>query len=206
MSLPFRVSGRRGRRVVRIEHRVFDDADLGRLILRTSADRAVRLVPEEWPQHLADNVDRRLKARDGQGKGRVLVIWGDVGGQPATPLAVCCWHVHEGNWPLAIFDGSAANMVDPELAGVLRDILVAAVAELAGHSGFADRQVPRPTDRVLWRVDHPAPGPNLATRKARAIAAASRGQADFGAKKIPKKDRPKWAKEGFLGRIDVDSS
>lgn len=28
--------------------------------------------------------------------------------------------------------------------------------------------------------------------------------ADFGAAKIPKADRPAWAKDGFLGRIDVE--
>ena len=134
----------------------------------------------------------------------MLVIWRHELGQPDEPAAVCCWHVHEGNWPLAILDAGVATDVSSGTAAVLRGVLVGAVAELAGHRAFADRQVPRPTDRVLWRVDHPAPGPNLAARKARALAAASRGQAEFGARRLAKGDRPAWAKDGFLGRIDVD--
>jgi len=201
VTLPFRVSGPRGARIVHLEHPLSEDPTGGRLVLRTSADRPVRLVPADWPEYLADNVDRRLTARNGLAKGRVIAIWRDVRAGPRQPVAVCCWHVHEGNFPLAIFDAGVANVIDPELAQILRGVLVATVGGLAGHAGFADRQVERPTDHVLWRVDHVAPGPNFAVRRARAIAATARGQQDFGAEKILKKDRPVWAKDGFLGRI-----
>ena len=206
MSLPFQISGPAGARVVRVQQPLFDGPKLGRLVLRSSADRPLRLEPSEWPELLAESVDRRLAVRQGQAKGRVLTIWREVLGERAQPVAVCCWHVHDGCWPLAILDAGVANVVAPEVAKQLRAILVAAIAELAGHERFADRQAPRPTDRVLWRVDHVPPGPKYAARRARARAAASRGQADFGARKIPRKDRPAWAKDGFLGRIDVDSS
>lgn len=200
----FTVTGKEGAREVRVERVLLDDKEHGRLVLRTSANKPVRLEPDEWPNYLAENIDRRLQARDGQKKGRVLVIWQDIDGRAIRPLAVCAWHVHEGNWPLAIFDAGVAKSVPVDLAVVLRGILVGAVAELAGHEKFADRAVPRPQERVLWRVDRASPGPTEAARKARARAAAARGQQEFGAKRIERKDRPAWARDGFLGRVDVD--
>ena len=206
MALPFSVTGPVGSRVVRIDHGLGVDAALGQLTLRTCANRPVRLVADQWPAYLAESVDLRQGSRQGQAKGRVLIIWRDRAGKPETPLAACCWHVHEGNWPLAVFDAGATLNVGRELGDELCAVLFAAIAELAGDRKFADRKIPRPVDRVLWRVDAAGPGPERQRRSARAREIARRGQEDHGAVRIAPKERPAWAKDGFLGRIDVDRS
>ncbi len=206
MALPFSITGPAGGRIVRIDHGLGLDAALGRLTLRTCANRPVRLVADQWPAYLAESIDLRQGSRQGQTKGRVLVIWRDVAGRPATPLAACCWHVHEGSWPLAVLDAGAALAVGRELGEALCAVLFAALAELAAHPKFADRKTPRLADRVLWRVDAAEHGPELQRRRARAKEVARRGQENHGAVRIARKDRPGWAQGGFLGRIDVDRS
>jgi hypothetical protein len=204
MALPFSITGPPGGRIVRIDHGLGADTTLGRLTLRTCANRPARLVADQWPAYLAESVDLRQGSRQGQAKGRVLTIWRDLRGRPAAPLAVCCWHVHEGIWPLAVLDAGAATAVGRELGAELCAVLFAALAELAAHPKFADRKAPRPADRVLWRVDAAEPGPELHRRPARARELARRGQEDHGAVRIARKDRPSWAQSGFLGRIDVE--
>ena len=203
MALPFSVTGPVGSRIVRIDQGLGVDTALGQLTLRTCANRPVRLVANQWPAYLAESVHLRQGNRQGQAKGRVLIIWRDLDGRPEIPLAACCWHVHEGNWPLTVLDAGATLNVGRERGDELCAVLFAAVAELAGHRKFADRKIPRPADRVLWRVDATAPGPERQRRRTRAREIARRGQEDHGAVPIARKDRPAWARNGFLGRIDV---
>ncbi len=204
MALPFSITGPMGGRIVRIDHGLGVDATLGQLTLRTCANRPVRLMADEWPTYLAESVDLRQASREGQQKGRVLVIWRDLAGKPITPLAACCWHVHEGVWPLAVLDAGVALAVDHELGHELCAVLFGALAELAAHPKFADRKIPRPADRLLWRVNTAELGPELQRRRTRAREIARRGQEDYGAVRIARKDRPAWARDGFLGKIDVD--
>jgi len=148
------------------------------------------MVADQWPAYLAESVDLRQWNRQGQAKGRVLIIWRDLAGKPETPLAACCWHVHEGNWPLAVLDAGATLNVGRERGDELCAVLFAAIAELAAHRKFADRKIPRPADRVLWRVDAPAPGPERQRRRTRAREIARRGQEDHGAVPIARKECP----------------
>lgn len=204
LGFNFLVEGPVGAREVRVEKTIATLGNGDRLVLRSSKNKPVALVPDEWPDSFADSVAKRMEARGGRHKGRVLVVWLESDAGSARPIAACAWHVHEGNWPLAILDAAVANAVSGEQAVFLQRTLVAALGELAAHPKFKDTAVPRPSDRVLWRVDDEPPGPNRPARRARARAAASRGQAQFGAVRVPKGARPAWAKDGFLGRIDVE--
>jgi hypothetical protein len=56
---------------------------------------------------------------------------------------------------LTVLDAGATLNVGRELGDELCAVLFAALAELAAHRKFADRKIPRPADRVLWRVDAP---------------------------------------------------
>lgn len=203
-SFNFTVTGPLGGRIVKIEQTLITLEDDQRIVLRTSANKPVALIDHEWPERLAETVRRRMGVRSGEKKGRVLIIWLDRAGRPIKPLAVCSWHVHAGDWPLAILDAGVANAVPEPQAKLFRQVFVAALGQLAGEPKFKDTKVLRPQDRVLWRVDHAPPGPNRTNRLARARAAATRGQRDFAAKKLLRPDRPSWALDGFLGRIEVE--
>ena len=89
--------------------------------------------------------------RNGARKGRVLVVrHGAVGNYPElVPVAVLCWHVHGGNWPLAVLDCGYRLGLDPEQGRfIVEAYLLAALAGLNDHPKLQDRKVPRPTDRL----------------------------------------------------------
>src|SRR5687768_16572162 len=114
MALPFQFPNVNGDTGVRVDTGIGPGPHGEPLRLSTCADRHVRLVPSDWPDGLARSVDARYHARKGLDKGRVLIVWRDDR-SPIQPVAVCCWHIHEGNWPLAVFDAGWSNAVGPAI-------------------------------------------------------------------------------------------
>jgi hypothetical protein len=170
------------------------------LRLRTCAEKPVRLVPDEWPTGLVESVDHRYSARNGFDKGRVLFVWSATPGVADTPLACCCWHVHQGNWPLCVFDAGWSQAVDPQVGkDLVEPVLFGALRQLAADEHLRDTASARPADLLAWRVDHQDGAGNLQARRAWAREVATRAQRDFGFARVAKGDRPSWARDGFYG-------
>lgn len=168
--------------------------------LRSSRSHPVRLEPNEWPDGLAASVDRRNRARHGQEEGRVLIISSGPHGkrEALRPVAVMCWHAHEGNWPLAVLDAGYQLGLDAERGRLLvEEALFPALGALNDRSEFKDRKVARPTDRLGWAVRHED---GAGSDKTWARAVATRAQAEWAFEIVkPKSSRPTWAQEGFYG-------
>jgi|GEM_PF-2051089 len=166
--------------------------------LESSRSHPARLTPDEWPEGLAQSVDNRNQARDGQAKGRVLIVrHGPVMQRRLLrPIAVLCWHAHAGNWPLTVLDAGYRLDLDGDAGRALvGDVLFAALADLNDRPELRDTKVARPNDRLGWAVrkqDGAGSDPNWG----RTVAA--RAQTTFGFRVVkPKKSRPSWAREGF---------
>jgi hypothetical protein len=170
------------------------------LRLRTCADKPVRLVASEWPIGLVESVDHRYSARNGLDKGRVLFVWSATPGAAEIPLACCCWHVHQGNWPLCVFDAGWSQAVNPQVGkGLVEQVLFGALRQLATDDHLRDTEIARPADLLAWRVDHQDGAGNLQARRARARQVATRAQQDFGFARVATGKRPSWARNGFYG-------
>jgi hypothetical protein len=168
--------------------------------LRSSRSHPVRLEPSEWPDGLAKSVDRRNQGRNGQKKGRVLVVAsGPHGKQEAlSPVAVMCWHAHSGNWPLSVLDLGYRLDLDATLGRVLvEETLLPALGDLNDRPEFKDTAVARPTDRLGWAVSHQE-GAGSDKDWARTVAIRAQREWGFGIVK-PKSARPTWAQVGFYG-------
>jgi len=196
--LPFWFPTVAGETGVRIEVQLDLGGGQEPLRLRTCAQKPVRLVRGEWPEGLAESVDRRYEARNGFDKGRVLFVWTVGKAGIERPVACCCWHVHQGNWPLCVFDAGWARSVDDAVgAALVERVLFGALRRLAADEHLRDRAVPRPTDRLGWRVDHQDGAGDLKARRDWARAVAARAQRDFRFARLEKAKRPRWAREGF---------
>ncbi len=167
--------------------------------LHSSSSHPVRLDAGEWPEGLAKSVDVRNQARNGARKGRVLVVrHGPVGNNAElVPVAVLCWHVHGGNWPLAVLDCGYRLGLDAEQGRfIVEAYLLAALAELNDRPKLQDRKVPRPTDRLGWAIRRQD---GAGSDPAWGRAVATRAQHWGFAVVKPKSARPKWARDGFYG-------
>lgn len=167
--------------------------------LQSSRSRPVRLEPDSWPVGLAKSVDVRNQARNGQTKGRVLVVrHGPVGDHRLLlPVGVLCWHVHPGNWPLTVLDMGCVLGLDSALVDLVgREYLLAALADLNRRPELRDREVPRP-DTLGWairRQDGAGSDPDWGR------AVATRAQSEWGFQVVrPRSSRPSWARDGFYG-------
>jgi hypothetical protein len=197
--LPFWFPTVAGETGVRIEVQLDLGGGQEPLRLRTCAQKPVRLVRGDWPEGLAESVDRRYEARNGFDKGRVLFVW-TAGGKAGVerPIACCCWHVHQGNWPLCVFDAGWAGSLDDAVGVALVErVLFGALRQLAADEHLCDRAVSRPADRLGWRVDHQDGAGDLQARRDWARVVATRAQRDFRFARLEKAERPRWAREGF---------
>ena len=168
--------------------------------LQASRSHPVRLEPSEWPEGLATSVDVRNRARDGQAKGRVLVVrtgpWRVR--EALRPVAVLCWHVHAGHWPLAVLDLGYRSDLDADRGRFLVEgVLLAALAELNDSPALQDRKLARPADRLGWAIRR-QDGAGSDLGWARTVAGRAQREWGFGVVK-PKSARPPWAREGFYG-------
>ncbi|MHB8693124.1 MAG: hypothetical protein ACYDHH_17950 [Solirubrobacteraceae bacterium] len=201
MAFAFSFSDVSGETTVDIEMMLEDDGPNGNWTwLQSSRSHPMRLEPSEWPEGLAKSVDHRNTARRGQEKGRVLIISSGPHGKPEalSPVAVMSWHVHGGNWPLAVLDLGYRLDLDVERGRLLvEDFLLAALGELNDRREFQDTQIARPTDRLGWAIRHQD---GAGSDKAWGRTVAMRAQADWGFRVVkPKSARPHWAREGFYG-------
>ncbi|HEY2202298.1 MAG TPA: hypothetical protein VGH56_10425 [Solirubrobacteraceae bacterium] len=168
--------------------------------LRTCADDPVLLRPQDWPEGLAASVDTRIAARNGFEKGRVLFAWSRTKSGGVVPAACCSWHLHSGNWPICVLDAGWSAAVDDEVGQTLvEDVLFAALRQLAADEHLRDTSVPRPSNLLVWHVNHEDGAGNLQERKQRARATATRAMGVFAFEKRSKGARPQWAREGFYG-------
>ncbi len=198
--LPFRFPQIDGDTGVRVEARLPRSVDRRPLWLRTCADKPVRLLPDDWPVGLTESVDRRYAARNGFDKGRVLFVWATGSNGIELPTACCCWHVHQGNWPLCILDaGWSRSLKDAAGIVLVERALFGALRQLAGDAHLRDTHVPRPSERIGWRVNHEEGAGSLQARRAWARAVATRAQRDFRFARPEKNKRPTWARVGFYG-------
>lgn len=197
MAFPFLFRTFRGETAVDIELKVASN-DKTQTWLHSSCSRPVRLESGDWPTGLAKSVDNRNAGRSGAEKGRVLIVRHGPQGQPEQlkPIAVLCWHAHDGNWPLAVLDLGYRLGLDEELGRlVVKDYLLAALAELNDHPKLQSTKVARPSDKLAWAIrkqdgagSDPAWGRTVATRALR----------EWGFSVIKQKgQRPPWAQSGF---------
>lgn len=199
MQLPFQFRTVGGEVAVSINYRVESDAATWTW-LNTSSTRPVRLDPSEWPPGLAKSVDIRNQARRGEQKGRLLIVREGPAGarEKLRPVAVLCWHVHQGNWPLAVLDlGYRADLDDTHGQQLVDRLLLPALCVLNDHERFKDTGVARPTDVIGWAVRRQE-GAGSDTAWARQVA--TRAQQDWGFTRLEKHLRPSWAQEGFYGQ------
>lgn len=201
MSYPFVVRPGSPHTTVEVECQVAETPRGDRLVLRSSANVPFLLEPGEWPEGLAWSVDIRSQNQDGADKGRVLAVWLDRGGRRKYPVAVCCWHLHPGAWPLCILDAGYRLGLPPDQGKrFVERFLFAAIRDLAEDLRLQDTQTPRPTDHIGWAVSRPNPGGGEKEGKRRAKAIATRAMGEYGFERVGKKDRPTWAKDGFYGQ------
>jgi len=183
---------------VRIEVQLDFNANQQPLRLRTCADKPVRLVRGDWPDGLGESVDYRYAARNGFDKGRVLFVWASGRDGIEMPVACCCWHAHQGNWPLCVLDAGWSRSLD-DAAGIalVEQALFGALRQLAADEHLRDTAQSRPSDRLGWRVNHQDGAGNLQVRRDWARTVAMRAQRDFHFARLGKAKRPRWAREGF---------
>lgn len=197
--LPFRFPQINGDTGVRVETRLGRSVGRRPLWLRTCADKPVRLQPDDWPAGLAESVERRYEAHNGFDKGRVLFVWATGPEEEVEmPIACCCWHVHRGNWSLCVLDAGWSRSLKNAAGIVLVErALFGALRQLAGDAHLCDTRVPRPSDRIGWRVNHEEGAGSLQARRAWARTVATRAQRDFRFARLEKSKRPAWARVGF---------
>lgn len=198
MKLPFQFGTIRGDVSVSINLRVASDANTWAW-LNTSSTRPARLELSEWPPGVSKSVDIRNRSRHGEQKGRVLVVReGPVGEvEKLRPVAVLCWHVHQGNWPLAVLDmGYRCDLDAAHGEQLVERLLLPALCVLNDHDRFKDTDAARPTDRIGWAVRRQE-GAGSDAEWARQVA--MRAQQDWGFRRVEKRHRPSWAQEGFYG-------
>lgn len=203
MPFPFKVTSNPPQSVVAIEHELSRPNANTRIVLRSSAVAPVRLVDSEWSEGLAHSVEVRNR-NGGDRKGRVLAVWEDRDGQRGEPLAICCWHLPTGNWPLALIDaGYAFGVQASDGRALVEGVLLQALADLARDTRLQDTQVTRPSDELHWAVAAPEGGAKLKERKDRARAIATRAMTEYGFEKLPPGERPDWFENGFCGRREL---
>lgn len=198
MRLPFQFSTLAGEVSASINYRIASNANVWTW-LHTSSTRPVRLEPSEWPPGLSKSVDIRNQARHGEQKGRVLIVREGPTGEPEKlrPVAVLCWHVHQGNWPLAVLDmGYRTDLDAAHGQRLVEGLLLPALCVLNDHETFKDTGVARPTDVIGWAVRRQE-GAGSDSSWARQVAA--RAQQDWSFARVEKRLRPSWAQEGFYG-------
>jgi hypothetical protein len=151
----------------------------------------------DWPEGLAESVDRRYEARNGFDKGRVLFVWATgkagVRGQLRAAAGMCIRAT--GRCACSMLAGLGLD--DEVGVALVERVLFGALRQLAADEHLRDRAVPRPADRLGWRVDHQDGAGDLPARRDWARAVATRAQRDFRFARLEKARRPIRAREGF---------
>jgi hypothetical protein len=197
-EVPFRFPLIGGDTGVRVEARIGRGGGRRPLWLRTCADKPVRLLPEDWPVGLAESVERRYEARNGFDKGRVLFVWTAGPEEVELPIACCCWRIHRGSWPLCVLDaGWCRSLKDAAGIVLIEQVLFGALRQLAGDAHLCDTQMPRPSRRIGWGVNHEEGPGSPQARRAWAQTVATRAQREFRFVRQEKSRRPSRARVGF---------
>jgi hypothetical protein len=88
--------------------------------------------------------------------------------------------VHRGNWPLCVLDaGWSRSLKDTAGIRLVEQTLFGALRQLASDAHLRDTRVPRPSERIGWRVNHEEGAGSLQARRAWSRTVATRAQRDF---------------------------
>ena len=196
--LPFWFPTVAGETGVRVEVQLGLGRGQGSLRLRTCAEKPVRLARSDWPEGLAESVDRRYEARNGFDKGTGTFRVERREGRDREARCVLLLACAPGQLAaVRVRRGLGRSVDDAVGVALVERVLFGALRQLAADEHLSDRAVPRPADRLGWRVDHQDGAGDLQARRDWARAVATRAQRDFRFARLEKARRPRWAREGF---------